>query len=169
MAYLVFEGKVSETLRPAIVKLTAAEFPLNWTGLMIGLIHYATQNTNSIHSVLLLISDITEKYSYLSRSDPLYEEIILVCDQVHDFILDLTAKIIQAQSLDDKTLAILETLMTIFYHLNYQDLHPKFEDNLNNWMEILKKVMNFANTSEAVFKCKGAALESILLYASKYK
>lgn len=29
--------------------------------------------------------------------------------------------------------------------------------------------MNFANSSEAVFKCKGAALESILLYASKYK
>lgn len=93
---------------------------------MPGLIQYANQNTGSIHSVLLLISDITEKYSYLGRSDPLYEEIILVCNQVHDFILDLTAKIIQASSLDDKTLNILETLMKIFYHLNYQDLHPKF-------------------------------------------
>lgn len=29
--------------------------------------------------------------------------------------------------------------------------------------------MNFPNTSEAIFKAKGAALESILLYASKYK
>lgn len=59
--------------------------------------------------------------------------------------------------------------MNIFYHLNYQDLHPKFEDNLNNWMGILKQVMTFANSNEAVFKCKGAALESILLYANKYK
>lgn len=73
MAYLVFEGKVSETLRPAIVKLTGAEFPINWNGLMPGLILYAQQNPNSIHSVLLLISDITLKYSYLGRSDPLYE------------------------------------------------------------------------------------------------
>lgn len=73
MAYLMFEGKVSETLRPAIVKLTNAEFPANWAGLIPGLIHYAEQNPASIHSILLLIQDITRKYSYLSRSDPLYE------------------------------------------------------------------------------------------------
>lgn len=36
-------------------------------------------------------------------------------------------------------------------------------------MAILKQVMNFQNTNQATFKCKGAALESILLYASKYK
>ncbi len=59
--------------------------------------------------------------------------------------------------------------MHIFYNLNYQDLHPMFEDNLSNWMGILKQVMNFTNTNEITFKCKGAALESILLYASKYK
>lgn len=48
--------------------------------------------------------------------------------------------------------------MNVFYNLNYQDLHPKFEDNLNNWMTILKQVMNFNNINENVFKCKGAAL-----------
>lgn len=74
---------------------------------MTGLILYAGQNSNSIHSVLLLIQDITRKYSLLTRSDPLYEEIILVCDQVHDFLLDLTVKIIQSQSMDEGTLAIL--------------------------------------------------------------
>lgn len=136
---------------------------------MTGLIQYASLNSNSIHSVLLLIQDITRKYSLLTRSDPLYEEIILVCDQVHDFLLDLTVKIIQSQSMDARTLGILETVMNIFYHLNYQDLHPKFEDNLTNWMGILKQVMTFGNSNEAVFKCKGAALESILLYANKYK
>ena len=125
--------------------LTKAEFPHNWQALIPGLIQYATQNSNSIHSVLLLIQDITAKYSILSRSDPLYEEIILVCDQTHDFLLDLTMKIIQSENLNAKTLGILETLMNIFYNLNYQDLHPKFEDNLGNWMGIIKQVMTFAN------------------------
>lgn len=107
VAYLVFQGKVSETLRPAIVTLTKAEFPHNWQALVSGLIQYAGQNSNSIHSVLLLIQDITAKYSILSRSDPLYEEIILVCDQTHDFLLDLTMKIIQSQNMNEATLGIL--------------------------------------------------------------
>ena len=114
---------------------------------MIGLVQYASENAGSIHSVLLLIKDITFKYSYLSRSDPLYEEIIMVCDQLHDFLLELTLKIVQTANLDQGTLEILETLMNIFYHLNYQDLHPKFEDNLDSWMGVLKHVMNFDNTS----------------------
>lgn len=74
---------------------------------MPGLILYTQQNPNSIHSVLLLISDITLKYSYLGRSDPLYEEINIVCDQVHDYILGLTVKIVQTPNLDEKTLNIL--------------------------------------------------------------
>ena len=36
-------------------------------------------------------------------------------------------------------------------------------------MAILKEVMNIPNSNEHTFKCKGAALEAILLYASKYK
>ena len=37
--------------------------------------------------------------------------------------------------------------MKIFYNLNYQDLHPKFEDNLANWMNIIKEVMNIQNAN----------------------
>ncbi len=59
--------------------------------------------------------------------------------------------------------------MILFYNLNYQDLHPAFEDNLPQWMTILNKVMNLPNNNDKFFKCKGAALQSILLYASKYK
>ena len=36
-------------------------------------------------------------------------------------------------------------------------------------MNVLKEVMKLPNTSEGIFKCKGAALEAILLYANKYK
>ena len=59
--------------------------------------------------------------------------------------------------------------MKLFYNLNYQDLHPKYEDSLVHWMDIMKGVMKLSNISEAVFKCKGAVLEVILLYANKYK
>lgn len=59
--------------------------------------------------------------------------------------------------------------MKLFYNLNYQDLHPKYEDNLQHWMSVLKEVMKLPNHNENIFKCKGAALEAILLYANKYK
>lgn len=36
-------------------------------------------------------------------------------------------------------------------------------------MGIIKTVMGLHNSSENIFKCKGATLEAILLYASKYK
>ena len=48
--------------------------------------------------------------------------------------------------------------MRLFYNLNYQDLHPKFEDNLQNWMKILNIVMKLPNGNEGFFKCKGGAL-----------
>lgn len=60
-------------------------------------------------------------------------------------------------------------MLKVFYNLNYQDLHPKFEDNLSNWMGVLKQVMGLPNSTDNMFKCKGAALEAILLYSSKYK
>jgi|JI9StandDraft_2_1071091.scaffolds.fasta_scaffold553726_2 exportin-2 (importin alpha re-exporter) len=69
----------------------------------------------------------------------------------------------------EEDIVMLRVLMQIYYNLNYQDLHPKFEDHLQQWMGILKAIMNLSNTNESVFKCKGAALEAILLYASKYK
>lgn len=84
----------------------------------------------------------------MGRSDPLYEEIILVCNEAHDFLMNLTLNILQNNSIDNNMMVVLTNLMEIFYHLNYQDLHPKFEDNINNWMPILKKIMNFANSSE---------------------
>jgi len=116
--------------------------------------------------------EITNKYSYLTRSDPLYHEIIIVCNEFHKFLLTLTnhsvANILQNQS-DPNQIKILEQELILFYNLNYQDLHPEFEDNLKTWMDILKKVMNLPNNNENFFKCKGAALQSVLLYASKYK
>jgi exportin-2 (importin alpha re-exporter) len=34
-------------------------------------------------------------------------------------------------------LKVLKIIMRLFYYLNFQDLHPKFEDNLNSWMTLM--------------------------------
>lgn len=118
------------------------------------------------------MAEITHKYSYMTRSDPLYNEINISCDAIHNFLIAATrnsiASIFQNSS-NPAHILILEQEMILFYNLNYQDLHPLFEENLPEWMNILNRVMNLPDTNEHFFKCKGAALQSILLYASKYK
>lgn len=37
--------------------------------------------------------------------------------------------------------------MILFYNMNYQDLPPQFEDNLNEWMNILNRVMQLPNSN----------------------
>lgn len=64
-----------------------------------------------------------------------------MCNEMHDYLLDLTINIlgrVQQNPNNIDEVIILEILMKIFYNLNYQDLHPKYEDNLGNWMNILK-------------------------------
>ena len=70
-------------------------FPNNWPDLLQNLLAYACQNSNGIIPVLKLIQSISYKYTYESRSDPLYEEIIMMCNEVHDFLLELTANTLQ--------------------------------------------------------------------------
>lgn len=121
---------------------------------------YASQNSQSIGAVLQLLLSITHKYTILSRSDELYEEIIKVCNEAHDYLKDLTTSVLQRviANPNSNEAVILESLMKLFHNLNYQDLHPHYEDNLGHWMSVLKAVMKLPNTNESIFKCKGAAL-----------
>lgn len=167
-AYFNFSKHISKTLRPGLVYLADVLFPDFWPQLLTDLLSYA-QNPAFIRPVLELLQEITHKYTYLSRSDPLYGEIIKVCDEMHDYLKDLTTGVLQQVINRNGDTEMLEILLKLFYNLNYQDLHPSYEDNLEHWMGVLKAVMKLENTSEAVFRCKGAALEAILLYANKYK
>jgi hypothetical protein len=49
-----------------------------------------TENSANTLRVVTLMTMITYRYTYSSRSDPLYSEIILVCDDTHDFLLRVT-------------------------------------------------------------------------------
>lgn len=70
-------------------------FPNRWDSLVDNLLNYLREVPNSMAAVLKLIQNISNKYSSESRSDPLYEEIIFMCDKTHDFLLDLTLNILQ--------------------------------------------------------------------------
>ena len=54
-------------------------------------------------------------------------------------------------------------------------MHPSFENNLNLWMNLLAQVLklgkekNIFDDDVLLFKCKGEAMRSILLYATKYR
>jgi exportin-2 (importin alpha re-exporter) len=73
-------------------------------------------------------------------------------------------------------LKVLKLLLRIFYQLNFQDLHPKFEDNLKEWMSIHQHVFQLqidlkllGGQDLILFKCKGESMRCILLYVQKYK
>lgn len=55
--------------------------------------------------------------------------------------------------------------------MNFQDLHPLFEDNLQTWMKVLQTVLQIVPTTHPTetFKCKGEALRAVLLYSTKYR
>lgn len=50
---------------------------------------------------------------------------------------------------------------------------PQIEDNLQTWVQILAHVLKLNQANKTleiqVFKCKGEALKSVLLYATKYR
>lgn len=67
------------------------------------------------------------RYEYSERSDPLYEEIILVCDETHDIFLMyvqmLLSKFYNPQDTSSNNLMnlkLLKNCLKIFYCLNFQ-------------------------------------------------
>ena len=171
-AYFLYSKKISETLKPGIVALASVYFPDEWPNLITSTMEATKKNFSLIEPFLQLAHSLTERYSYESRSDPLYKEIIIVCDQLHDYLWQLASHLFPlCKSGDQNSLHTMKGLYMIFYNLNFQDLHPKFESNLSNWMKLLGETLKLQHKSpeDKTFECKGAALQSVLLYASKYK
>ncbi|CAD8088438.1 unnamed protein product [Paramecium primaurelia] len=173
-AYIVSEAPLIHQLKDAIVYVASRDFPTQWPTLMADLNQFLT-HPDYVYKTLKLIYKLTEKYVYQSRSDPLYEEIIITCDTIHHNLLLLAKSLIQQiEALQNLKLSyeILKTLLKVFYNLNFQDLHPHFEDNLQSWMEFMKVVLRLQpvqGVEQFLFKCKGEALRCVLLYAMKYR
>lgn len=120
-----------------------------------------------------MFKKITKRYAFELRSDPLYTEIIFSCNEMELFLENTCANLIESLNtkLDENSLVALKESLKLFYNLNYQDLHPLFEDSLAKWMGILVNTLklNGDPSNITLFKCKGAALKAIILYSNKYK
>lgn len=164
---------VAQQLSEAMVNLAAADYPERWPTLMVDLISKAKENPGSVDRVVQLMTALTYKYTYSMRSDPLYTEIIKTCNELHNFLFEAVESVLNIVNGDnyhkDMMYGVLKQLMRLFYNLNYQDLHPLFEDNLNRWMEKLIQVINLPQKDMLALKAKSEALKSILLFASKYR
>lgn len=92
---------------------------------------------------------------------------------MHAFLLSSSEHLLKSAQIshEQDVLIALKEALKLFYNLNYQDLHPLFEDNLAKWMTILVDTLKIQgdDTNIQLFKCKGAALKSILLYSNKYQ
>lgn len=67
-------------------------------------------------------------------------------------------------------------VLQIFYNINFLDIHPLVDDNLSNWMTIVKNIMgceakadlSTSQLRESFFLCKGEAVNCALLFARKH-
>ncbi|EAR95791.1 CAS/CSE protein, carboxy-terminal protein (macronuclear) [Tetrahymena thermophila SB210] len=173
---------ISKQVEQAILFLASKEFPYRWNTLIQELMSYIDfnlQNNEQNIRILKVLDKITDRYSYSMRSDELFTEIIIVCDNCHDHLYKLIENVLlglEQQHDTLNTVKILKFIMKIFYNLNYQDLHPKFEDNLNNWMGFLSKTIQIkvdpatmGGHDVTLFKAKGECLRAVLLYATRYR
>ena len=88
MANKVQEG----LLRESILAIAKYEFPFRWENLTTALMGCLDTNINQIMDIrnyraFKLLSKLTAKYEYSTRSDDLYREIILAADTTADYLL----------------------------------------------------------------------------------
>lgn len=69
---------------------------------------------------------------------------------MHDFLKDSCTNLLQAikqNILNQEALKAMKEALKLFYNLNYQDLHPHFEDNLQFWMSLLNETLALEGSS----------------------
>ena len=154
----------------------------------LNLVQIALQKGDHLSNIRIFkaLQMLTKKYAIEERSDELYLEIIRVVEDIHDFILNAMKMYVDAIANEsvDCLIAVknLRILLTIFYDCIFQDIHEKIEDNILNWVSILKvilenqlqqKVLQMIGNSEKaiknMFNLKGECVKVILLVNNKYK
>lgn len=178
--------QISQFISEGIVTIARIEYPGQWLDLTRELVGFLNENDHDKNlRVWQLIEEITDKYPLEERSDPLYYEINVTLDSIHDKLLYYCQGYLnQLEAVSDQNLLlnylhIYRCLLRIFYNINSQDLPACIEDNLSNWSKILKdtlqKVVNTGTGPKKEdadglwFECKGEAIKSALLFATKYR
>ena len=134
--------------------------------------------------LLCVLYRLTIKYSRETRSDPLYMEINVVIEQIHDMILQAMKNylnLLASGNATETSVNSLRYLLQIFYNCIFQDIHPSIEDNIGSWVEVLKSILNkefeqfvikaLPQTEKGqtdFFNLKGECIKVVLLLNNKY-
>lgn len=175
----------ADYLAEALSVIASAEYPKDWDTLTQELIEQMDdQNHEKNFRLWNVIRKITKKYPQESRSDELYHEINVTIKSIHSKLLYYSQGYLnQLENIKDAELLhlclkILKAILKTFYNINSQDLPALVEDNLSNWANILKNLLskkinmqNLTNSETDVlwFECKGEAIKSALMFATKYQ
>lgn len=176
---------VADYLAEGLVVVASAEYPKDWDSLTQELVdHMDDQNHDKNLRLWKVIKNITKRYPQEVRSDELYHEINVTIAAIHPKLLYfMQGYLSQLENIKDahllhQCLLIYKALLKTFYNINSQDLPAMVEENLSSWAEILKSILakkidmqNLTNseTDTLWFECKGEAIKSALMFATKYQ
>ncbi|GES89790.1 importin-alpha export receptor [Rhizophagus clarus] len=173
-------------LSESVTLIAENDFPEQWPNLITQLTSkFSSGDFARNNAVLQTAHSIFKKYKSEFRTDPLYNEINFVLDQFvpHYWqLLQATDAFITQYANDKPQLQTLSQtlllLLKLFYDLNWQDLPPFFEDNIDECMSFLHKYLTYNNPlldsmseDEAgpLEKVKSIICEICALYATKYE
>ena len=179
-------ANVSDFISEGIAIIASVEYPQFWPDLTKELMSLLTNDDHGRNfRIWNLVEEITNKYPHEERSDPLYHEINVTLDAIHDKLLYYSQGYLsQIGVIEDKQLLpsylnIYRSILRIFYNINSQDLPACVEDSIANWSKILKETLakkvdiralsNEREVDVLWFECKGEAIKSALLFATRYR
>ena len=178
--------KLSQLLKGCLEIFIKQEyFPGCWPDLLQQVLQGMGQGNKIVRIRLLsVLHRLTMKYSQETRSDQLYLEINMVVETIHDMVLEAMQMFLQllgSGNANETNVNSLRFLLQIFYNCIFQDIHPKIEDNITRWVEILRSILNkdfegfvlkaLPQTEEGMtyfYNLKGECIKVILLLNNKY-
>lgn len=166
--------------------IAESDFPHNWPNLIDNIVDkLSTTDFVNNKSILLVSHSIFKKWRPLFRSDELFLEIKLVLDK---FVKPYLTLFTELDLLIDKSLnneaeltIYLENyllLIQIYYDFNCQDIPEFFEDNMNQFFNIIHKYLTFNSNLitksdedeevDILIKLKTSIVELLSLYVTRY-
>jgi len=173
-------------LGEAVSIMADSDFPERWDNLVDDLVQRLspTDLTTNL-GVLTIAHSIFRRWRPLFRSDALFLEIKHVLERFARPYMDIfmsTDALIAKDPQDVATLQLLfqnlHLLLKVYYDLNCQDIPEFFEDNLETFMGLFLKYVNYINPllnhndddeSGILDRTKSSVCEILELYTQKYE
>lgn len=177
--------QIQAQLSESISLIADVDFHQNWQNLVPELVaKFDSTDPTVLLGVLKTANSIFKRFTYVERSDELYEKILFSLQAIQQPLLTLfmsTEAAIRANTSDRARLKslyeVVRLICRIIFSLNYQDLPEFFEDHMSEFMAIYLHYLSSDNPDlddpdeesepNVVDKVKVAIITILSLYANK--